>query len=442
MTTIAIVGRPNVGKSTLFNRLVGKKLALVDDLPGLTRDFREAPARLGPYDFRLLDTPGLEDAVGETLEAGMRRQTELALAKADLALFVVDTRQGITALDRHFAEWLRRRNCPLVLVANKSEGKQGETGFMEAYELGLGEPIAVSAEHGDGMGDLEDAIAPFCRIEDEIDETDAQRRIHLAIVGRPNAGKSTLVNALLDQERVLTSDMPGTTRDAIAVDWMYEGQEFRLIDTAGLRRQGKISEAIEKMATVDTLRQIRLAQVVVLVVDANAVLDKQDLTIARHVIDEGRALVVAVNKWDAATDRAASLQRLSDRLEASFAQAKGIETVAISALKHQHLPDLMAAITRTYKIWDTRVSTAALNRFLEGMVEGNPPPLAAGRSNKLRYMTQIKARPPTFALWLSRPEELPESYLRYLTNGLRTTFNMPGVPIRIMLRKSKNPFVD
>jgi GTP-binding protein len=445
MLTIAIVGRPNVGKSTLFNRLVGKRLALVDDTPGLTRDFREAPGSLGPYDFRLLDTPGLEEAAGEALEAGMRRQTELAVAQADAALFVIDARVGLTHLDRHFSSWLRRQDCPVILVANKSEGKSGDVGAMEAYELGLGEPVQVSAEHGDGMRDLQDALAPIFAnqffVDAESEETE-QRRIHLAIVGRPNAGKSTLVNALLDEQRVLTSDIPGTTRDAIAIDWTWEGQEFRLIDTAGLRRQARISDAIEKMATTDTLRQIRLAQVVVLVLDANAVLDKQDLTIAKLVMEEGRALVIAINKWDAAEDKGESIQRLRDRLQTSLAQAKGIETVTISALKRHNLAGLMEAVTRVYQVWDTRISTGQLNRFLEGMLEGNPPPLASGRSNRIRYMTQIKARPPTFALWASRPDELPESYQRYIVNGLREAFKMPGVPIRLMLRKSKNPFTE
>jgi GTP-binding protein len=443
MLTIAIVGRPNVGKSTLFNRLAGKKLALVDDMPGLTRDFREAPASLGPYDFRLLDTPGLEDATGEALEAGMRRQTERAVEQADAALFVIDARAGLTHLDRHFSAWLRRQNRPVILVANKSEGRSGDAGALEAWELGLGEPVQVSAEHGEGMRDLQDALAPiFGEDFAEASEDNDHSRIHLAIVGRPNAGKSTLVNALLDEQRVLTSDIPGTTRDAIAIDWTWEGQEFRLIDTAGLRRQARIVEPIEKMATTDTLRQIRLAQIVLLVLDANAVLDKQDLTIAKLVIEEGRALVIAINKWDAADNKTDSIQRLRDRLETSLAQARGIETVTISALKRHNLTGLMEAITRAYKVWDTRISTGQLNRFLEGMIEANPPPLSSGRSNRIRYMTQVKARPPTFALWLSRPEELPDSYQRYLANGLRTAFDLPGVPIRLMLRKSKNPFAE
>ncbi len=446
MLKIAIVGRPNVGKSTLFNRLAGKRLALVDDLPGLTRDFREAPARLGPFDFTLFDTPGLEDATGAPLETGMRRQTEIAIERADVALFVIDARVGPTHADRHFSEWLRRKDCPVVLVGNKSEGSQGDAGSLEAYELGLGEPVQVSAEHGDGLRDLQDALAPYFGQyeegqEPEDDET-AQRRIHLAVVGRPNAGKSTLVNALLDEQRVLTSDIPGTTRDAIAIDWTWNEQDYRLIDTAGLRRQARVSERIEQMATGDTLRQIRLSQVVLLVLDANAVLDKQDLTIAKLVLEEGRALVIAINKWDAVEDRHKSVERLRDRLETSLAQAKGIETVTVSALKKHNLSGVMEAVSRAYQIWDTRVSTGQLNRFLEGMTEGNPPPLASGRTNRIRYMTQVKARPPTFALWCSRPEDLPDSYQRYLVNGLRTAFQMPGVPIRLLLKKTKNPFAD
>ena len=444
MLTISIVGRPNVGKSTLFNRLVGKRLALVDDMPGLTRDYREAEGSLGPYDFHLLDTPGLEEDTGQTLEAGMRRQTEIALDRSQLALFVIDARIGLTQMDRHFAEWLRRRDCPVILVANKSEGKQGEAGFYEAFELGLGEPVSISAEHGEGIIDLQDAVAPYFAdvAHEEEPEDDGERRIHMAIVGRPNSGKSTLVNALLGKARVLTSDIAGTTRDAIAVDWVYQGQSYRLIDTAGLRRQARVTDGIERMATSDTLRQIRLAQIVVLLMDANTIFDKQDLTIAKLVLEEGRALVVAVNKWDVAKDRKESMQRLSDRLEASLAQAKGIATVTLSALQGQGLAELMHAVADTYRIWDTRVSTAQLNRFLEGMVEGNPPPLASGRSNRLRYMTQVKARPPTFALFGSRPDELPETYIRYLINGLRHAFAMPGVPIRILLKKTKNPFVD
>ena len=442
---IAIAGRPNVGKSTLFNRLSGKKLALVDDIPGLTRDFREAEASLGPYDFTLYDTPGLENSTGEPLETGMRRQSELAIEQADLVLFVIDARVGVTQLDRHFAEWVRRKNCPVILVANKSEGRQGDAGAMEAFELGLGEPVQVSAEHGIGLRDLQDAIEPFF-ISDETETAGGgeqrHRRIHLAIVGRPNAGKSTLVNALLDQDRVLVSDIAGTTRDSIAVDWTWEGQEFRLIDTAGLRRQARIDNPIEKMATTDTLRQIRLAQVVVLVLDANAVLDKQDLTIAKLVMEEGRALVIAVNKWDAADNRAETVQRLKDRLESSFAQARGIETVTLSALRRTNLTGLMESVTKAYRIWDTRLTTGQLNRFLEGMTEANPPPLVGGRSNRLRYMTQVKARPPTFALFGSRPDELPESYQRFMINGLRKAFDMPGVPIRLLLKRTKNPFVD
>ena len=446
MLKIAIVGRPNVGKSTLFNRLAGKRLALVDDVPGLTRDFREAPARLGPFDFTLFDTPGLEDATGAPLETGMRRQTEIAIQRADVALFVIDVRVGPTHADRHFSEWLRRKDCPIVLVGNKSEGSQGDAGSLEAYELGFGEPVQVSAEHGDGLRDLQDALAPYFEQyeegqEPEDDET-AQRRIHLAVVGRPNAGKSTLVNALLDEQRVLTSDIPGTTRDAIAIDWTWNEQDYRLIDTAGLRRQARVSERIEQMATGDTLRQIRLSQVVLLVLDANAVLDKQDLTIAKLVLEEGRALVIAINKWDAVEDRHKSVERLRDRLETSLAQAKGIETVTVSALKKHNLSGVMEAVSRAYRIWDTRVSTGQLNRFLEGMTEGNPPPLASGRTNRIRYMTQVKARPPTFALWCSRPEDLPDSYQRYLVNGLRTAFTMPGVPIRLLLKKTKNPFAD
>ncbi len=446
LATVAIIGRPNVGKSTLFNRLSGKKLALVDDMPGLTRDRREADATLAGAPFRVIDTAGLEDVRDSSLEARMRLQTEQAVRDADVVLFVIDAREGITAMDELVARDLRRQKTPIILVANKAEGRAGITGIGEAYGLGFGQPVAISAEHGDGMGDLFDALAPYIdttQPDDAEDDEESSGRIHVAIVGRPNAGKSTLLNALLGEERVLTSPEAGTTRDSIAVDFEHGGRALRLVDTAGLRRRARVSERVEQMAVDDALRAIRLAHVVILVLDAEAVLDKQDLTIARWVLEEGRALVIAINKWDAVADRKASLQRLSDRLQTSLPQVVGIPTVTISALRGQRLDALLDAVLNIYDVWNRRVSTGQLNRWLEAMRSAHAPPLAAGRTNKLRYMTQVKARPPTFALFLSQPDELPDSYQRYLVNGLRQPFGLQGVPIRLLLRGGgKNPYAE
>jgi GTP-binding protein len=448
MAVVAIIGRPNVGKSTLFNRLTGKKLALVDDQPGVTRDRREGDATLAGSSFRVIDTAGLEDVRDSSLESRMRRQSEQAVRDADVALFLIDAREGVTALDTLVAQDLRRMKTPVIVVANKAEGRAGIPGIGEAYALGFGDPIPLSAEHGVGMGDLFDALAPYLDPLPAADETagddgdDEPRTIHVAIVGRPNAGKSTLLNALLGQERVLTAPEAGTTRDAIAVDFTHAGRALRLIDTAGLRRRARVSERIEQMAVDDTLRAIRLAHVVVLVLDAEAVLDKQDLSIARWVLEEGRALVIAINKWDAVADRQAALSRLSDRLQTSLPQVVGVPTVTISALRGQRLDALLDAVLKIYDVWNIRVSTGQLNRWLESMRDAHPPPLANGRANKLRYITQVKARPPTFALWLSQPAELPDSYQRYLVNGLRDPFALQGVPVRLLLRGSKNPYAE
>jgi GTP-binding protein len=447
LAVVAIIGRPNVGKSTLFNRLSGKRIALVDNMPGVTRDRREADAILAGAPFRVIDTAGLEDVHDSSLEARMRAQTEQAVRDADVVLFVIDAREGISALDTLVARDLRKQKTPIIVVANKAEGRAGIPGIGEAYSLGLGAPIVISAEHGEGMGELFDALAPYIdtpRLDEDGEEDDeGPRRIHVAIVGRPNAGKSTLLNALLGEERVLTAPEAGTTRDAIAVDFEHAGRALRLIDTAGMRRKARVSERVEQMAVDDALRAIRLAHVVVLVVDAEAVLDKQELTIARWVLEEGRALVIALNKWDIVTDRKASLQRLSDRLQTSLPQVLGIPTVTISALRGQRLDALLDDVLKIYDVWNRRVSTGQLNRWLEAMREAHSPPLAAGRTNKLRYMTQVKARPPTFALFLSQPGELPDSYQRYLVNGLREPFGLVGVPIRLLLRgSSKNPYAD
>ena len=447
LATVAIVGRPNVGKSTLFNRLTGKKLALVDDMPGVTRDRREGEGQLGGLAFKIVDTAGLEDARDASIESRMRQQTEEAIRIADVVLFMLDSRQGVTPQDEIIAKSLRRGDTPIILVANKAEGRAGITGIGEAFALGLGDPVPLSAEHGEGLGDLFDALLPHIAPPDDGSEDAAEgeegpERIHVAIVGRPNAGKSTLLNALLGEERVLTAPEPGTTRDAIAVDFPHADRILRLVDTAGLRKKARISDRLEQMAADDTLRVIRLAHVCVLVIDAVSVLDKQDLAIARWVVEEGRALVIAVNKWDAVADRQAVLTQLSDRLQTSLAQVTGVETVTISALKGQRLDTLLDAVLKAYDIWNKRISTGQLNRWLAAMQGAHTPPLAKGRSNRLRYMTQVKGRPPTFALWLSQPGELPESYQRYLINGLREPFGLTGVPIRLLLRGGKNPYAD
>jgi GTP-binding protein len=449
LPVVAIIGRPNVGKSTLFNRLSGKRLAIVDDMPGVTRDRREADAMLAGAPFRVIDTAGLEDVHDSSMEARMRRQTEMAVRDADVVLFVIDAREGISALDTLVARDLRKQKTPIILVANKAEGRAGIPGIGEAYGLGLGAPIAISAEHGEGLGDLFDALAPyidFPQLDDEVGEDDGEGsgRIHVAIVGRPNAGKSTLMNAILGEDRVLTSPEAGTTRDSIAVDFEHGGRALRLVDTAGMRRRARVSERVEQMAVDDALRAIRLAHVVILVIDAEQVLDKQDLTIARWVLEEGRALVLAINKWDSVSDRKASAQRLSDRLQTSLPQVVGIPTVTISALRVQRLDKLLDEVLRIYDVWNRRVSTGQLNRWLEAMRDAHQPPLAQGRTNKMRYITQVKARPPTFALFLSQPGELPDSYQRYLVNGLREPFGLVGVPIRLLLRESsnKNPYAD
>ena len=450
--TVAIVGRPNVGKSTLFNRLAGRKLALVHEAPGVTRDRREAEAQLHDLRLRVIDTAGLEEAAPEALESRMRRQTERALQSADLVLFLIDARAGLTALDRHFARWLRRQDLPVVLVANKCEGRAAEAGLAEAYGLGFGDPVPLSAEHDLGFSDLRDAVAPFAETaaetaaeealpEDaETAEGEAGGPLQLAIVGRPNVGKSTLVNRLVGEDRVLTGPEAGITRDAIAVQWSYRGQEIQLVDTAGLRKRAKVAEKLERMSVDDTLRAIRFAQVVVLVLDANEGLERQDLTIARHSVDEGRALVIALNKWDACADREAALRQLEDRLERSLPQVRGLPKVAISALEGRHLDRLMDAVLAAYRVWNARVPTGDLNRWPAAVTEAHPPPLSKGRKVRLKYATQMKTRPPSYAIFCSRPAAIPASYLRYLENQLRSDFKLDGTPIRIALRKGENPY--
>ncbi len=456
IATVAILGRPNVGKSTLFNRLVGKRLAIVEPEPGVTRDWKEGEAQLAGVRFRLLDTPGLEDAKAGTIEASMRVQAERALALADVALLVFDGREGITPLDSHFANWLRTTGKPVIIVANKSEGREGLARAMEGFSLGLGEPVAISAEHGEGMAALYEALAPYIEpgglddktaitgdfdgLVDDGEEEVPTGPLRLAIVGRPNVGKSTLVNCLLGEERVLTGPEPGVTRDAIPVDWSHDGRPVRLVDTAGLRRRSQVIARIERMSVEATERAVRLAEVVVLVVDSTVMLERQDLTIARHVVEEGRALVIAANKWDLIDDPAAALALLNDRIERSLPQIKGVPTVTVSALTGANKDRLMRAVFRAYEVWNKRVPTGELNRWLADLTERHPPPALRGRALRLRYMTQTKARPPTFVLFVSRPDSVPDSYLRYVENGLRRDFGLDGTPIRISLRGSDNPY--
>ena len=454
---VAIVGRPNVGKSTLFNRLVGRRRAIVDDTPGVTRDVREAPAQLGDLAFTLLDTAGWETTGGAGLEARMRRFTERAIEGSDVVLFLIDARSGVLPMDESFAGWLRKRKDKVILVANKCEGRAGQHGLAEAHGLGLGEPIPVSAEHGEGLSDLHEALARYVepmaeeddKNDDGLDESDeeaASRPLLLAIVGRPNVGKSTLLNRLVGEERMLTGPEAGITRDSIRVEWQWRGRLVRLIDTAGMRRRSRIDAKLEAASVADTLDAIRLADVVVVVLDAADMAEKQDLTIAGRVIDEGRALVIAVNKTDLlADDQKASSRawrKLADRLEASFAQVKDVPIVGFSALSGRGVERLMPKVFETYDIWNKRVPTPKLNRWLREMETLHPPPLAKGRRIRLRFMTQIKKRPPTFVLSVSQPQELGDDYLRYLTNRLRDDFDLPGVPIRLAMRKPNNPFAS
>jgi GTP-binding protein len=450
--TVAIIGRPNVGKSTLFNRLTGKRLAIVDNTPGVTRDRREGNASISDLKFTLIDTAGLDDSTDDSLEARMHHQTELSLDDADVALFLIDARSGVMPLDQYFVSWMHKHSTPAILVANKCEGGAGQSGLLDAFSLGLGEPIPFSAEHGEGLNELYDALTPF-RIDSNIVEQKGyidknieenswiQRPLQLAIVGRPNVGKSTIVNALLGQERMLTGPEAGITRDSISISWDYKGRAIRLIDTAGLRRKARIKKKLEELSVGDTLHSIRFAEVVVIVLDATLGLEKQDLSIARLVIEEGRALILAVNKWDAIKEKKLILNKIEDRLQSSLPQIRGVPVITFSALNKIGLDKLLPAVIYVHKIWNRRVETGEINRWLEGMIESHPPPIVKGRRLKLRYITQSKARPPTFIIFASQKNSLPESYVRYLIGGLREAFNLPAVPIRIHLRSNKNPYV-
>ena len=446
--TVAIVGRPNVGKSTLFNRLVGARRALVDDLPGVTRDRREGDGRLGDLSFRVIDTAGLEDAAEESLSGKMQAQTAAAVALSDAVLFMVDARAGATPADRAFADLVRKSGKPAILVANKSEGRAGEAGALESYSLGLGDPVAISAEHGEGLSGLYEALrealpeataAPDS--DDEAAETAAEDKpIRIAVVGRPNTGKSTLINRLLGEERLVTGPEAGITRDAIAVDLDWRGRHLRVHDTAGLRRRSRVAEKLEKLSVADALNAIRFAEVVIVLVDATAPFEEQDIRIADLVEREGRAVVIAFNKVDLVERQPGVRPRLREETDRVLPQIKGVPVVAISARTGEGLDRLMEAVLESYAVWNRRVPTAALNRFLSEAAETHPPPAVRGRRIRLGYMTQAKSRPPTFVLFSSRAAALPETYRRYLINGLRDTFKLPGTPIRLTLRAKANPY--
>jgi len=443
---VAILGRPNVGKSTLFNRLVGRKLALVDDQPGVTRDRREGEGRLADLTFRLFDTAGLDSAPRGSLEDRMSAQSEAAIADADLCLFVIDARAGVTPVDREFAAKLRRHGKPVIVLANKSEGKAGEAGALEAFSLGLGDPVAISAEHGEGMDGLYEALVPYVKGEDkpeddeEDDEEVANKPLKLAIIGQPNAGKSTLVNALLGSERVLTGPEAGITRDAIAIDWSWRGKPVTLWDTAGIRRKSRVTGKVEKLAVADGLRAIRFAEAVVILIDASIDIERQDLTLADLAAQEGRAVIIALSKWDMVEDKQKHLKKVKDDLADILPEIRGVTVVPVSAHQEKGLDRLMEAVFAAVEKWNSRISTGQLNRWLETMLERNPPPAPSGRRIKIRYVTQVNARPPTFSLFGNQLDHLPESYVRYLMNGLRQSFELWGTPLRFNRRGGRNPF--
>ena len=467
--TVAIIGRPNVGKSTLFNRLVGKRLALVDDTPGVTRDRRLADARIGDLHFQVIDTAGLEEAHSESLEGRMRRQTELAIAEADVSLFLVDAKSGITPADKAFAQLLRKSGRPVILVANKMEGKAGEQGFYDAYSLGFGEAVPISAEHGIGMADLYSALVEAVgedrafgddglladageAEEDEyhpvFDEAgneilpayDASKPLRIAVVGRPNAGKSTLINQMIGEDRLLTGPEAGITRDSISVDWQWQGRIIRLFDTAGMRKKARVQEKLEKLSVSDGLRSVQYAEVVIIVIDAETPFEKQDVQIADLVIREGRAPVIAVNKWDKVEDRQARLAEIREMAETSLSQVKRLRVVPVSALTGEGIPKLMEAVAEVHEQWNRRIATARLNRWLEDIQYHHPPPAVAGRRIRLKFITQAKTRPPTFMVHCSRPEAMPDSYSRYMINNIRETFDLWSVPVRLAMRKADNPY--
>lgn len=462
--SVAIVGRPNVGKSTLFNRLVGKRLALVDDLPGVTRDRREGAARLGDLAFTAIDTAGLEDSAPESLTGRMQAQTEAAIAAADAVFFVIDARAGMVPVDRAFADLVRRSGKPAILVANKSEGRAVLANLGEAYALGLGDPVAISAEHGEGLADLYDALRaalpaataqPAARrgrkkkTDDETEvtaeiaaETTPPAPIRVAIIGRPNTGKSTLVNRLLGEERLLTGPEAGITRDSIAVDVDWRGRTFKIHDTAGLRRRSRIEAKLEKLSVADTLNAARFAEVVIVLMDAKAPFEEQDLRIADLAEREGRAVVIGMNKWDLVESKPGAMKKLREETDHWLPQLKGVPVVAVSGMTGAGLDRLMQAVIDAHEIWNRRATTSALNRWLAGVTAAHPPPAVSGRRIRLDYVTQPKSRPPTFVLFASRADKVPDAYKRYLVNSLRETFDLPGTPVRLTLREKANPYAS
>ncbi|MCL2473839.1 MAG: ribosome biogenesis GTPase Der [Alphaproteobacteria bacterium] len=453
--TVAIAGKPNVGKSTLFNRLIGKKVALVDDAPGVTRDYKEAEGMLFNLSLRVIDTAGLEFSSDKnSISSRVLSKTKQALESADAVLFVVDARSPLTQQDIDIAKELRKTGLPIVLIANKCEGTHLPEHYDEALQLGFGEPLPVSASHGEGMIGLFEKLSEIrfeekAEVSKKEEETECDNEIRniqkdknliMAIIGRPNAGKSTLVNKLLGQERQLTGEEPGLTRDSVPIAWEYKGTPIRLVDTAGVRRRSRVKNDLEKMMVHETMRAVRLAHVVVLVLDAESPLDKQDLTLARHVVSEGRVLVAALNKWDLIKNKDKTLDDIQHEVRTNLAQAGGVALIPISAKSGAGIGKLMEAAMSCFVKWNVRVSTGKLNKWLEAMTETNPPPIVKGRRIKLRYMTQLKSRPPTFAIWANKPEDLPESYIRFLTRGLRSKFDIDGVPVRILLKKNENPY--
>jgi GTP-binding protein len=451
LPTVAIVGRPNVGKSTLFNRLVGKKLALVDDRPGVTRDRREGDAHLVGLDFRVIDTAGYEDHDAQSLPGRMRLQTEAAVAQADVALFLFDARAGIVPLDEEIARWLRQSTTPIVLVANKAEGRSGDQGVLESLSLGFGDPVQLSAEHGEGVGDLFEALLPHldtvASVEEEDDDESIDAPLKLAIVGRPNAGKSTLVNRMLGEDRMITGPEAGITRDSIAIDWLWEPaggepRQVRLIDTAGMRKRAKVQDKLEKLSVADALHAVDFAEVVVLLLDATLGLEAQDLRIADKVLEEGRALVIALNKWDVAENASSLFNGVKRALEDGLSQVKGVTVMTVSAATGKGIDQLIQAAFDTREAWSKRVGTGELNRWFERAIEANPPPAPGGKRIKMRYVTQVKTRPPSFVIFGTRVDQLPASYERYLVNSMRKELGFGAVPVRLSLRAPKNPFVS